>query len=58
MRLLRIDQTLELCENHLTSTKAEGTEIEALLTRSLLVLICAEFRANHRIHNSGKMFFH
>jgi len=43
MRLLRIDQTLELCESHLTSSEAQGTEIEVLLTRSLLVLICAEF---------------
>lgn len=43
MRLLRINQTLELCESHLTSTNAQGTEIEVLLTRSLLVLICAEF---------------
>lgn len=43
MRLARIDQTLEECEKHLSSTKAFGTEIENLLTRSLLVLICAEF---------------
>ena len=43
MRLLRVDQTLELCESHLSSTSAQGTEIEILLTRSLLVLICSEF---------------
>lgn len=30
-------------ERHLTSTDTSGTEIESLLTRSLLVLICSEF---------------
>jgi hypothetical protein len=43
MRLHRVDQTLEICESHLSSTKAQGTEIEVLLTRSILVLICSEF---------------
>jgi len=43
MRLPRIDQALEVCRRHLASTGAYGTEIENLLTRSLLVLICAEF---------------
>src|SRR6266568_7812149 len=43
MRIARIDQTLEQCENHLSSTSAFGTEIENLLTGSLLVIICAEF---------------
>ncbi len=43
MRLVRIDQAFEECEKHLSSTKAFGTEIENLLTQSLLVLICAEF---------------
>jgi hypothetical protein len=43
MRLVRIDQTLEECDKHLRQTGAQGTEIENLLTRSLLVLICAEF---------------
>jgi hypothetical protein len=43
MRLARIDQTLEECGKHLASTGAQGTEIESLLTRSLLVLMCSEF---------------
>lgn len=43
MRIARIDQLLESCEEHLSSTKAFGTEIESLLTQSLLVLMCAEF---------------
>lgn len=43
MRLARIDQTLEECDRHLVSTGAQGTEIESLLTRSLLVLMCSEF---------------
>ena len=43
MRLLRVDEMLELCDRHLSSTGAQGTEIDVLLTRSLLVLICAEF---------------
>jgi len=43
MRILRIEQTLEKCEEHLISASAFGTEIESLLTQSLIVLMCAEF---------------
>ncbi len=43
MRITRIDQALESCEDHLSSASAFGTEIESLLTQSLLVLMCAEF---------------
>lgn len=43
MRLPRVDHAVEVCEKHLAATGAFGTEIENLLTRSLLVLICAEF---------------
>jgi hypothetical protein len=43
MRIVRIDETLEKCHEHLSSTSAYGTEIESLLTYSVLVLICAEF---------------
>ena len=43
MRVARIDRALEGCENHLTATKSFGTEIERLLTYSLLVVIYAEF---------------
>ena len=43
MRIIRIDQTLERCEEHLSSSFAYGTEIESLLTQSILVIMCAEF---------------
>ena len=43
MRIARIEQTLERCDEHLTAASAYGTEIESLLTQSLLVLMCAEF---------------
>ncbi len=43
MRIARIDQALESCEKHLSSANAYGTEIESLLTQSLLVIMCAEF---------------
>ena len=43
MQIKRIDQTLERCEEHLSSTSAYGTEIESLLTQSLLVTMYAEF---------------
>ena len=46
MRIARIDQMLNKCEDHLSSTKAFGTEIESLLTQSLLVLMYAEFEQN------------
>jgi len=41
MRLVRIDQAIEACQAHLEKSGAIGTEIEAYLTRYLLVLICA-----------------
>ena len=43
MRISRIDRTLERCEKHLSSAQAYGTEIESLLTQSLLVVMYAEF---------------
>lgn len=43
MKLLRIDEALEKCEEHLSYSSAYGTEIESLLTYSLLVLMCSEF---------------
>lgn len=43
MRLGRIDQAIEACQDHLESSGAMGTEIEAYLTRYLLILICASF---------------
>lgn len=33
MRIVRIEQTLERCEEHLSSSSAYGTEIESLLTQ-------------------------
>jgi hypothetical protein len=43
MRLVRIDQAIEAGQAHLEKSGAIGTEIEAYLTRYLLVLICAAF---------------
>jgi hypothetical protein len=43
MKLVAIDQAIESCNNHLTQCKAKGTEIEAYLTRYLLIFICANF---------------
>ncbi|WP_420813133.1 HEPN domain-containing protein [Parasulfuritortus cantonensis] len=43
MRIVRIEQTLERCEEHLSTSVAYGTEIESLLTQSILVIMCAEF---------------
>jgi hypothetical protein len=43
MRIARIDEALERCHEHLSETSAYGTEIESLLTYSILVLMCAEF---------------
>ena len=42
MRLARVDKALEDCENHLQSTGSWNTEIEQLLTYSLLIIIAAE----------------
>jgi RiboL-PSP-HEPN len=43
MKLPSIDRAIELCEEHLDRTSSRGTEIEAFLTRYLLVLMCARF---------------
>jgi len=43
MRLQRIEFALEQCEQHLEHSAAYGTEIESLLTQSVLVIMCAEF---------------
>ncbi len=43
MLVARIDRALEDCENHLVATNSLGTQIERLLTYSLLVVIYAEF---------------
>ena len=43
MRIARIDEALEKCHEHLSATSTYGTEIESLLTYSILVLMCAEF---------------
>ena len=41
MLIPRIDQALELCEEHATAGVAG--DVQVLLTQSLLVLMCAEF---------------
>ncbi len=43
MKLALVDRAIETCEEHLERTNSWGTEIEAFLTRYLLVLICASF---------------
>ena len=43
MRVPRIDRALEDCEDHLKATNSFATQIERLLTYSLLVVIYAEF---------------
>ena len=43
MKLARVDQALEVCEQHLVRTGTLGTEIESFLTRHVLVLMCASF---------------
>lgn len=43
MRLARIDQAIEVCEEHIHNSGSSGTEIEAFLTRYLMVLMCASF---------------
>lgn len=43
MRIVHIDQMLEVCQEHLETSRSFGTEIEILLTYALLVRIYAEF---------------
>lgn len=43
MKLAQVDRAIETCEEHLQRTNSRGTEIEAFLTRYLLILICASF---------------
>lgn len=43
MRLVKIDNAISTCEQHLSSTGAGQSEIESYLTRYLLILICATF---------------
>jgi hypothetical protein len=43
MKLTLVDRAIETCEDHLDRTNSRGTEIEAFLTRYLLILICAAF---------------
>lgn len=46
MRIARIDDTLDVCERHLHSSGTFGTQIENLLTYSMLVIMYAEFEQN------------
>jgi hypothetical protein len=43
MKLARIDQAIEKCQQHLTQTGVAGIEVEAFLTNHLLILIYAAF---------------
>ncbi len=42
MKLLHVDKAIETCQSHIKNTVA-GSEIEAYLTRNLLILICVCF---------------
>ena len=48
MKLARVDQAIEVCREHLKASEAEGTVIEAYLTRYLLILITASFEEEIR----------
>lgn len=43
MKLPRIDEAIDVCQEHLDKTSSFGTEIESFITRYLLILICAAF---------------
>ena len=43
MRIKRVDDALNLCEEHLYPADTMDREVENLLVQSLLILICAEF---------------
>lgn len=43
MKIDRIDEAIETCHEHLQKSGAAGTEIEAYLTRYLLILMHAAF---------------
>ena len=43
MKLTQIDSAIEICQEHLDRTASRGTEVEAFLTRHLLVFVCAVF---------------
>ena len=43
MRIKRIDDALDLCEDHISPEDIIDREVENLLVQSLLILICAEF---------------
>ena len=43
MKILKIDETLDCCEQHIIGANASGTETEGLLTRAVLVFTCAAF---------------
>ncbi len=51
MKIPIVDETLDSCEKHIAETGTSGTEIEALLTRAVLVLACSAFeeRIEHLI---------
>ena len=48
MRIHRIDDAIERCGRHLSSTQTADKEVENLLAQSLLILICAEFEKKFR----------
>jgi hypothetical protein len=59
MKLLSVEEKLNLCKEHLKATKTKGTEIESILTKFLLVYICGEYEKiikkmiNSRVAQTG-----
>src|SRR4030042_2152826 len=43
MKLLNVEAKIKLCEEHLKNTRTNGTEIESILTKYLLVYICGAY---------------
>ncbi len=43
MKISQIDNAIAYCNKHLIDSNAKGTEIEAFLTRYLIVFICANY---------------
>ena len=43
MKLIKVENTIKLCKEHLDITGTKGTEIESILTKYLLVYICGAY---------------
>jgi len=56
MQIAAIDNAIEVCRKHLDNTHSRNTEVEAFLTRYLVVMICAEFeeRCEALVHDRAR----